>query len=210
MFSPKLNSEGMWSQSFKKDLFYWVGNRTPELNKEQSECSWTLNALKSPMGTLTWSFSFFQLSLISWKLLHIYADHLNLSKDSKLRSTFHDLSPTVHLVVLADPGRSVHCCSMWFIFISSKPKEFFLLFHLQKKPRKRKNKICAELTFSCFHPSNFVLHYLILVKWMKCLTTLYGLIVKNEKYHISYRDAAMGESSRRVEESDISTPCWDI
>lgn len=113
MFSPKLNSEGMWSQSFKKDLFYWVGNRTPELNKEQSECSWTLNALKSPMGTLTWFFSFFQLSLISWKLLHIYADHLNLSKDSKLRSTFHDLSPTVHLVVLADPGRSVHCCSMW-------------------------------------------------------------------------------------------------
>lgn len=45
---------------------------------------------------------------------------------------------------------------------------------------------------------------------MKCLTTVYGLAVKNEKYRISYRDAELGESSTRVKDSDVCTPCWNM
>lgn len=152
---------------------------------------------------------FLQPALISWKLLHMYADHLSLSKDCKLRIVTY--SPS------CNAGRSwqnwaplLDVKGWWFIFTTSIPKEFFLLFHLEQKPRKMKKQISAELTFSCFQPSNFVLHYLILFKWMKCLTTFYGLVIKNEKYHVSCRDAEMGESSRIVEESDICTPCWNM
>lgn len=148
---------------------------------------------------------FLQPSLISWKLLHMYADHLSLSKDCKLRTVTYRPS--------CSAGRSWQNCALllnvkgWgLIFTTSIPKEFFLLFHLKQKPRKMENQIRAELTFSCFQPSNFVLHYLILFKWMKCLTTLYCLIITNEKYHISCRDAETGKSSRIVEEVTLAHP----